>query len=122
MYEEEFSTRLAKLRSKKGVSSREMSLSIGQNSGYISNIECGKALPSMSVFFFICDYLNITPSEFFDMDSEDPEKINLLLKDLKQLNSEQLALISAMVKNLIKSPCYDASLTDKGLLQPTKEW
>jgi transcriptional regulator with XRE-family HTH domain len=103
MYEEEFSTRLAKLRSKKGVSSREMSLSIGQNSGYISNIECGKALPSMSVFFFICDYLNITPSEFFDMDSEDPEKINLLLKDLKQLNSEQLALISAMVKNLIKS-------------------
>ena len=80
-----------------------MSLSIGQNSGYISNIECGKALPSMSVFFFICDYLNITPSEFFDMDSEDPEKINLLLKDLKQLNSEQLALISAMVKNLIKS-------------------
>lgn len=103
MYEEEFSTRLAKLRSKKGVSSREMSLSIGQNSGYISNIECGKALPSMSVFFFMCDYLNITPSEFFDMDSEDPEKINLLLKDLKQLNSEQLALISAMVKNLIKS-------------------
>lgn len=103
MYEEEFSTRLAKLRSKKGVSSREMSLSIGQNSGYISNIECGKALPSMSVFFFICDYLNITPSEFFDIDSEDPEKINLLLKDLKQLNSEQLALISAMVKNLIKS-------------------
>jgi transcriptional regulator with XRE-family HTH domain len=103
MYEEEFSTRLAKLRSKKGVSSREMSLSIGQNSGYISNIECGKALPSMSVFFFICDYLNITPSEFFDMNSEDPEKINLLLKDLKQLNSEQLALISAMVKNLIKS-------------------
>ena len=103
MYEEEFSTRLAKLRSKKGVSSREMSLSIGQNSGYISNIECGKALPSMSVFFFICDYLNITPSEFFDIDSEDPEKINLLLKDLKQLNSEQLALISAMVKNLKKS-------------------
>ena len=103
MYEEEFSTRLAKLRSKKGVSSREMSLSIGQNSGYISNIECGKALPSMSVFFFICDYLNITPCEFFDMDSEYPEQINLLLKDLKQLDSEQLALISAMVRNLIKA-------------------
>jgi len=103
MYEEEFSTRLAKLRSKKGVSSREMSLSIGQNSGYISNIECGKALPSMAVFFFICDYLNITPCQFFDIDSEDPEQINRLLKDLKQLNSEQLALISAMVKNLIKA-------------------
>ena len=40
MYEEDFPTRLAKLRTKKGVSSREMSLSIGQNTGYISNIEC----------------------------------------------------------------------------------
>ena len=36
---DEFAERLAQLRIKKGVSSREMSLSIGQNAGYISNIE-----------------------------------------------------------------------------------
>ena len=48
MYEEEFPIRLAQLRTKKGVSARDMSLSIGQNAGYINNIECGKALPSMA--------------------------------------------------------------------------
>jgi transcriptional regulator with XRE-family HTH domain len=103
MYEEEFPARLAKLRAKKGVSSQEMSLSIGQNTGYISNIECGKALPSMSAFFFICDYLNITPSDFFDEESGNPEKIRQLVQDLKQLDEEQLSLISSMVKNLLRS-------------------
>ena len=55
MYENEFQTRLAQLREKKGVSARDMSLSIGQNPGYINNIETGKALPSMSGFFYICE-------------------------------------------------------------------
>lgn len=48
MYEGKFPTRLVSLRAKEGVSSRDMSLSIGQNPGYISNIECWKALPSIS--------------------------------------------------------------------------
>ena len=74
MYEEIFSIRLAKLRIKKGISAREMSLSIGQNAGYINNIETGKALPSMSGFFYICEYLNISPKEFFDTDLEQPEE------------------------------------------------
>ena len=53
MYEKDFQERLASLRNKKGVSARDMSLSIGQNAGYINNIETGKALPSMSGFFYI---------------------------------------------------------------------
>ena len=52
MYEEQFPLRLAQLRVLKGVSARDMSLSLGQNAGYINNIESGKALPSMSNFFY----------------------------------------------------------------------
>ena len=47
MYREDFAARLTGLRNARGVSAREMSLSIGQNPGYIHNIECGRALPSM---------------------------------------------------------------------------
>ena len=36
MYEDFFATRIAELRSKKGVSAREMSLSIGQSQSYIN--------------------------------------------------------------------------------------
>lgn len=100
MYEEDFPMRLAKLRTKKGVSARDMSLSIGQNAGYINNIETGKALPSMSGFFFICEYLNISPHEFFDNDSEYPEKLRTVVENLKQLNSRQFESIALIIEDL----------------------
>lgn len=101
MYEEDFPTRLAFLRTQKGVSARDMSLSIGQNAGYINNIETGKALPSMSAFFFICEYLNISPQEFFDTDSKQPEALRSLITNLKQLDPQMLQHISIIVDGLI---------------------
>ncbi len=69
MTEKDFSLRLAKLREEKGVSARDMSLSMGQNPGYINNIESGKSMPSLSGIFYICEYLGITPKDFFDIDA-----------------------------------------------------
>lgn len=102
MDEKDFSMRLAKLRTKKNVSARDMSLSMGQNPGYINNIETGKSMPSLSGFFYICDYLGITPSEFFDIDSNNPIKLKSITKDLQKLNDSQLNAISIFIKELIK--------------------
>lgn len=63
---EGFAARLYSLRSARKISAREMSLSLGQGNSYITNIENGKHLPSMKQFFAICDFLCITPAEFFD--------------------------------------------------------
>ncbi|MCM1059931.1 MAG: helix-turn-helix domain-containing protein [Eubacterium sp.] len=103
MYENDFPIRLAKLRNKKGVSARDMSLSIGQNAGYINNIETGKALPSMAGFFYICEYLKISPKEFFDYDLEYPEEAREIVENLKRLNSEQMRSISVIVEGLAKN-------------------
>lgn len=65
MTEEEFIARLTNLRLQRGVSARDMSLSMGQSESYINRIESGKMLPSMTGFFYICDYFSITPGEFF---------------------------------------------------------
>ncbi len=102
-YEEMFATRLTYLRSKKGVSARDMSLSIGQNPGYINNIETGKALPSMTSFFFICDYLGISPREFFEVDSPNPQELRCLISNLRELTSEQMESISKIVSYIIDS-------------------
>lgn len=101
MYEEEFPIRLAKLRNQKGVSARDMSLSIGQNAGYINNIETGKALPSMSSFFFICEYLDVSPYEFFELDSPCPEELRKLVENLKCLSPRQIENIASIVEGLI---------------------
>ena len=62
----EFAGRLSSIRTAKGISAREMSLSLGQGAGYINNIENGRNLPSMSMFLEICEYLEISPMEFFN--------------------------------------------------------
>lgn len=102
VYEEQFALRLARLRLQKGVSARDMSLSIGQNRNYINMIENGRALHSMTVFFYICEFLNVTPSEFFDLDSGAPEALRKLTGQLKRLPPEYLEHISAIVEGLEK--------------------
>ena len=102
MHDELFYKRLTQLRTAKGVSARDMSLSIGQNAGYINGLENHKGLPSMSVFFYICDYLGVTPKEFFDDQLPDPLVIDTLIDDLKFLDREDLELILQIVKRLKK--------------------
>ena len=101
MYDSVFPLRLAQLRAKKGVSARDMSLSLGQNAGYINNIESGKALASMGTLFYICEYLNITPSAFFDTDTSNPEKLDNLIQKLKMLNDAQLDSISTLIDGIV---------------------
>lgn len=100
MEREAFIQRLAALRIKKGISAREMSLSLGQSPGYINNIENGVNLPSMSVFFSICEYLDISPAEFFDTDNADPYMLSELINAAKSLNREQLEHLTALAKGL----------------------
>lgn len=100
MEKEQFSNRLVELRMNKGVSARDMSLSLGQSASYINNIENGINFPSMTVFFYICDYLGVTPSEFFDTESTNPTKANELLNATKNLSSEQLEHLIAIAKGL----------------------
>lgn len=97
---DDFPKRLAELRNNKGVSARDMSLSIGQGAGYINNIENGKNLPSMTIFFYICEYLGISPSNFFDIDNKDPEKVDELYKKMKGFKKEKLEALEAIIEQM----------------------
>lgn len=81
-----FSQRLNELRTQKGVSARDMSLSLGQCESYINKIENQKSLPSMNVFFYICDFLDIHPKDFFDMTLENRQQLTNFLKRYRSLH------------------------------------
>lgn len=100
MYEEEFVNRLTKLRIQKGVSARDMSISLGQSESYINKIESNLALPSMSVFFYICEYFGITPAQFFDDEIKNPELMNKIIENMKHLNEEQLKHINSIIEDI----------------------
>ena len=86
----------------KDVSARDMSLSLGQSPNYINGIENGAGFPSMTVFFYICDYFGITPKEFFDLDVPNPAKMNELTQAAKGLSNEQMEHLIALVKSMKK--------------------
>lgn len=92
--------RITKLRLNKNVSEYRMSLDLGHSDSYIRNITSGKALPSMSEFLYICEYFNITPKEFFDEDSNNPELINELVSISNGLNNEDLLVLISMAKRM----------------------
>ena len=94
--------RVAQLRTEKGISARDMSLSIGQGAAYINNIENKRTLPSMRGFFYICEYLNVSPRDFFDVSSANPEKLHAIMEDMKKLPSDQLDNIAGLIKGLSK--------------------
>lgn len=100
MYYEDFSKRLAELRQEKGVSARDMSLSLGQSESYINKIENNYAMPSMQGFFYICEYLGVSPAQFFNEEERHPIVMKELVENAKGLNEKQLRLLSEFVKSL----------------------
>ena len=102
MYEEFTQNRIAQLRLQKNISARDMSLSLGQNGSYINQIENKKSLPSLQGLFYICEFLGITPQQFFDDGHAYPAQLAALIEDLKKLDAKSLEHIAAIVKELVK--------------------
>lgn len=93
--------RISELRTKKGVSEYKMSLDLGHSKSYIQSISSGKALPSLSEFFYICDYLGITPKDFFDTDISEPQLLCELISLSKKLSAADLSVLVCMAERLI---------------------
>lgn len=102
-YIEWFYARLTQLRLQKGVSARDMSLSLGQSESYINKIENKRTLPSLTGFFYICEYLDITPQEFFNDGAAAPQRSRELLRQLEKLSPEQTDHVLQIVQDLQKS-------------------
>ena len=95
MYEEElFAKRLEQLRLEKNVSS------LGQNPSYINRIENGKSLPSLPLFFYICDYFQITPKDFFDENQNNFYSTGELIREIQKLTGPQVQHLLAVIKDI----------------------
>lgn len=96
-----FYKRLTQLPNKQGISARDMSLSLGQSESYINKIENGKALPSMSAFFYICDFLKIHPRDFFDESDKNPATSQELTQKFMNLTSKQQEHLLFLIDDLL---------------------
>ena len=99
-YSQWFSQRLAQLRIEKGVSSRDMSLSLGQSESYINKIENRRTLPSMAGFFSICEYFGIQPQDFFNTELTSPTKTAEIHHAISKLSPQKAEHILLLIEDL----------------------
>ena len=101
MDEEFIRNRITELRLKKGVSEYQMSYDLGHSRGYVYNISSGKALPPLKEFFAICDYFGLTPAQFFDEGTQNPELIQKAVSGMKRLNEADLLMLLGLINRLL---------------------
>ena len=92
--------RITELRVKKNVSEYRMSHDLAHSGSYIQGISSGKALPSMSEFLYICEYLGVTPHDFFDEGLSEPALIRELCDITKNLSAEDMQAVIHIAKRM----------------------
>lgn len=92
--------RITHLRMQKNVSEYKMSLDLGHSKSYIQSIASGRALPSMSEFLYICDYLDVSPKDFFDPELKDPVLLEQAVSSMKELSNPDLRLLISIIDRL----------------------
>ena len=97
-----FSERITQLRIEKGVSAREMSLALGQSESYINKIENQRTLPSMTGFFYICEYFGITPQEFFAAEMTTPQTAKMIADAASRLKPKLAEHILQVIQDIVE--------------------
>lgn len=102
MYEDYVRERITQLRLNKGVSEYQMSYDLGHSRGYVYNISSGKALPPLKEFFAICDYFGISPHQFFDESTQNPELIQKAVEGMKLLDESDILMLLGIINRMLR--------------------
>lgn len=92
--------RITELRMQKGVSEYKMSLDLGHSKSYINGIALGKNLPSVQELLCICEYLEVTPAQFFDEHSQHPALLQKAIDGMYQLSDKDIITIISLIDRL----------------------
>lgn len=92
--------RISALRTKKKVSEYRMSTDLGHSKSYIQSISSGRAMPSLSEFLYICEYLGVTPKEFFDEEMTEPQLVQKLYGLTRNMSEADLRVLISTAERL----------------------
>ena len=92
--------RITELRMKKGVSEYKMSTDLGHSRSYIQNIVSGRSAPSLQEFLYICEYLEVTPGDFFDVSKKEPILIQRAVEGMRGLSDKDLLSLIPIIDRL----------------------
>ena len=92
--------RISILRTKKNVSEYRMSTDLGHSKSYMQSISSGRSVPSLGEFLYICEYLGVTPGEFFDEDIAEPQLVQKLYELTRNMSEADLNVLISTAERL----------------------
>lgn len=92
--------RISVLRTKKNVSEYKMSTDLGHSKSYMQSISSGRSVPSLGEFLYICEYLGVTPKDFFDDEMPEPQLAQNLRELTKNMSAGDLKLLIDIAERL----------------------
>lgn len=93
--------RIDELRLKKNISESKLSELIGYNRSYITQITNGPNMPTFTALEAICDYFEITLSQFFDSQYSDDVSIQFIAAKLSEIEKkDDVKFIYNLLNNL----------------------
>ncbi len=96
-------TKIAAIRTAKGISARKLSAELGKSTEYINQAENGRLNPTLEFLSEFCDYFGITLAEFFDVDNAHPTRFKEICVDLSVLSDEETEQVAGIVKAIAKN-------------------
>lgn len=92
----EMGNRIVQKRRELRISQKQLAEKLSISNNHLSNIENGKAAPSLELFFLICSELHVS-SDFLIFDLIHPNVDESLVEKINLCNEENKILLSKMV-------------------------
>ena len=94
--------RITALRIKKNVSEYRMSTDMGHSKSYMQGISSGRSVPSLGEFLYMCEYLGVTPREFFDDGIRAPQAVHTLYELTCDMSERDVKFLIETAKRLLE--------------------
>lgn len=92
--------RITQLRMQRGISEYKMSLDLGHSRSYMQSISSGRMMPSLTEFLYICEYLNVSPRDFFDEGDVDSALIQRAVEGMRELKDQDIIALLGLIDRL----------------------
>lgn len=71
---------------------------MGHGRSYIQSISSGRSLPSMTEFLYMCEYLGVTPSAFFDEQMKNPALLQKAIDEMRSLPDKDILSLLSLIE------------------------
>lgn len=90
-------------RISKGYSVNKLANMSGISQSYLRDVELGNKNPTVETLSYVCDALNISLADFFNLYCEQESSTSSLLSEIYRLSAEQRELLEAFLHSMLSN-------------------